>query len=100
MSSMKETEEPLVPTQALIEQARIFAMEGSKLWEETLRLTIQEKPRWCPVWLYAAAVRLIIRQEKDRKVFHENWTRRRRFKLFRPPSVAQAPGIKVVFPQK
>lgn len=91
--------EPLIPMPALREQARIFAMEGANLWEETLRLTIQEKPRWCPLFVYSAAVRLVIRQEKDRQVFHENWTRRRRFKLFRPANgAAHAPNLRIVFP--
>lgn len=99
MPDMEEAPEALNPTPYLREQARIFALEGANLWEETLRLTIQEKPRWCPLFVYSAAVRLVIRQTADRQVFHENWTRRRRFKLFRPTKgTAHAPNLRVVFP--
>ena len=90
---------PLIPTPALAEQARVFALEGARLWEEKLSLVVKACPRWCPHFVYAAAVRLVIKQEKDRHVFHENWTRRRRFKLFRPVAGKTfPPGLNVIFP--
>ncbi len=99
MPNEQESTELLVPSQELLTQARAFAMEGAKLWEDKLKLVIQPKPRWCPQFVYALAVRLVIRQESDRKVFHENWTRRRRFNLFRPPQGGPPPPLKVLFPK-
>ncbi len=94
----EEQVEALTPTAELARQARIFAMEGANLWEEELRLVIKEKPRWCPHFLYAAAIRLVIRQERlPRKYFHENFTRRRRWKLFRPNG-GLPPSLNMLFP--
>lgn len=80
----EEPIESLIPTQELLTQARTFAMEGTKLWEDKLALVVNPKPKWCPFILYALSVRLVIKQEKHRHVFHENFTRRRRWRLFRP----------------
>lgn len=89
----QEQVEPLVPSKELAAQARVFAMEGANLWEEKLRLIVRERPRWCPQLVFNLAVRLVLKQESARKVFHENWTRRRRFRLFRPaPGTAHPPS--------
>lgn len=70
----------------LVNQARRFVFEGAALWEEQLRLVLRPRPWWCLPFIYALAVRLVLRQEQARKVFHQNITRRRRWGMFRPAS--------------
>ena len=97
MSQEQEQDEdvqPLAANPVLIEQARKFRFEGVVLWEEQLALVVNHCPRWCPGFVYRAAIRLLVKQEEHRKVFHENFTRRRRWNLFRPQvGVIPLPGL-------
>lgn len=47
------------------EQAYKFQFEKMTLWEETLRLYIKPKPKWCPMFLYAWAVHLVYIQSRE-----------------------------------
>lgn len=92
----QDQQEPLTANPVLIEQARKFRFEGVALWEEQLALVVNPCPKWCPGFVYRAAIRLLVRQEEHRKVFHENFTRRRRWALFRPAGsrgVIPMPGL-------
>lgn len=59
-----------------------FQYEKTTIWEETLRLTIAVRPWWCPKFFFEWAVRLVLRQEAQKKVHPEALTRRRAFKMF------------------
>lgn len=86
---------------ALAEAAFKFQYEKTTIWEETLRLTIAPRPRWCPVWLFQWAIKLVLRQEKHKKVNPEALTRRRAFKMFRPVNLTfrkARPGEKLEGP--